>query len=218
MTTRITRRLALATLLACAPCIAFAQDGTLTPLAGLRAGALPDGFTAARTGRGAPATWSVVADPAAAGGLALAQTSADPTDYRYPLGIVAGPAVANVEVTVRFKPVSGRTDQAGGLAVRVADADNYVVVRANALEDNVNLYRVVKGNRREIKGASAKVAPGQWHTLGLKAEGETFTVSYDGQVLFTATDKAMSGPGRVALWTKADSVTRFDALAIRILP
>lgn len=92
------------------------------------------------------------------------------------------------------------------------------MVRANALEDNVNLYRVVKGDRREIKGASAKVASGQWHTLGLKAEGEIFTVTYDGQVLFTATDRAMSGAGRVALWTKADSVTRFDALTIRILP
>lgn len=218
MTTRTIRRLALAALLACVSVAALAQAGTLMPLAGLRAGALPDGFTAARTGRGAPAAWAVVADPEAEGGLALAQTGADPTDYRYPLGIVAGPPAANVDVTVRFKPVSGRTDQAGGLAIRVADADNYVVVRANALEDNVNLYRVVKGDRREIKGASAKVASGQWHTLGLKAEGEIFTVTYDGQVLFTATDRAMSGAGRVALWTKADSVTRFDALTIRILP
>ena len=197
---------------------AFGQTGPLTPLAGLRAGSLPSGFASARTGRGAPAEWAVVADPDAAGGLVLAQTGADPTDYRYPLGILADPSVANVDVSVRFKPVSGRTDQAGGLAVRVLDADNYIVVRANALEDNVNLYRVTKGERREIKGASVKVASGQWHTLGLKADGQTFTVTFDGTVLFSAMDRSIAGAGRVALWTKADSVTGFSDLTIRTLP
>ena len=107
MTTRTIRRLALAALLACVSVAALAQAETLMPLAGLRAGALPDGFTAARTGRGAPAAWAVVADPAAEGGLALAQTGADPTDYRYPLGIVAGPPAANVDVTVRSSRSAG---------------------------------------------------------------------------------------------------------------
>ena len=195
-----------------------AQPVPVMPLAALTQGALPDGFTAARTGHGAMSAWSVVADPGVPGGIALAQTSADPTDYRYPLSILAAPVAANLDVTVRFKPVSGRTDQAGGLAIRLSDPENYIVARANALEDNVNLYRVVKGDRREIKGARAKVASGEWHTLGLRAEGDTFTVSFDGKVLFTARDHSIAGPGRVALWTKADSVTRFDALSVRVLP
>jgi hypothetical protein len=82
----------------------------------------------------------------------------------------------------------------------------------------VNFYRVVKGSRREIKGASAKVASDIWHTLGLKAEADTFSVAFDGKLLFTVMDGTFRNAGKVALWTKADSVTRFDALSIRTLP
>jgi hypothetical protein len=73
---------------------------------------------------------------------------------------------------------------------------------------------VVKGRRSQIKGVSAKVAANQWHTLGLRAEGERFTISFDGKALFTAADKTFAAPGKVALWTKADSVTHFDAISI----
>jgi hypothetical protein len=124
----------------------------------------------------------------------------------------------NVEVTVRFKAVGGRIDRAGGIAVRLADPDNYYVLRANALEDNVNFYRVVQGTRREIHGVSVKVTSDQWHTLGLHAEGDRFTVGFDGATLFTTTDRTFAGAGKVALWTKADSVTQFDGLTIRALP
>ncbi len=215
--TLIRRRLTIALLIGAAPFAAHGQAPPIRPLAALRPGALPEGFAAARTGRGAPAVWEVVADPSAEGGMALAQTGADPTDYRYPLAIVQGTAATDVAVTVRFKPVAGRTDQAGGIAIRLADADNYLLVRANALEDNVNFYRVVNGARREIKGAAAKVTSGVWHTLGIKADGDRFQISFDGTDLFTATDRSIPGAGKVALWTKADSVTRFDRLEIRPL-
>ena len=99
----------------------------------------------------------------------------------------------------------------------MTDADNYYVVRANALEDNVNLYRVVKGRRQQIKGASAKVSSGERHTLEVKAHGPRFSVSFDGRLLFTAEDRTFTGLGKVALWTKADSVTWFDRLAIKPL-
>ena len=115
---------------------------------------------------------------------------------------------------MRFKPVAGTVDQAGGIAVRLASPDDYYVVRANALEDNVRFYRVVNGRRQQIQGANVKVAPSQWHTLGLRAEGDRFTVSFDGKPLFTAEDGAFADPGKVALWTKADSVTHFDAISI----
>ena len=114
--------------------------------------------------------------------------------------------------------VAGRVDQAGGIAVRVIDADNYYVVRANALEDNVRFYRVVKGRREQIDGANTKVASNEWHTLGLKAQDERFTVEFDGKTLFTAADKTFAGAGKVALWTKSDSVTRFDQIAVDLLP
>jgi len=158
-----------------------------------------------------------VADPSAPGGRAVAQTDADPTDARYPLLSWRGLAAADVEASVRFKAVSGRGDRAGGLAVRLADADNYVVVRANALEDNVRLYRVVRGNRQQFAGADLRVIAGEWHTLSLRAEERRFTVGFNERELFSATDGAITGPGRVALWTKADSVTWFSALALRAL-
>ena len=178
---------------------------------------LPPGFSTARTGRGGAPIWSAIADPSAVGGYVLAQTSTDPTDYRFPLAIYDPVSAAGVEVTVRFKAVAGRIDRAGGIAVRLADADNYYLVRANALEDNVNFYRVVQGSRREIKGVSAKVASEVWHTLGLRAEGEQFTVSFNGRTLFAVGDRTFTAAGKVALWTKADSVTHFDQLAIHPL-
>ena len=181
-------------------------------------GALPEGFETARTGKGAPADWKVVDDGSAEGGKALAQVSTDRTDYRFPLAVYKTTTTKDVEVAVHCKPVSGKIDQACGIALRLSSPDDYYVARANALEDNVRFYRVVKGKREQIKGANLKVSSNQWHTLGLKAEGERFTVSFDGKDLFTATDKTFAGPGNVALWTKADSVTHFDRIEIRPLP
>ena len=159
-------------------------------------GTLPDRFTVARTGKGTAAEWKSVEDGSVPGERVLAQTSTDRTDYRFPLAIYDGITAANAEVTVRFKAVAGQVDRAAGIAVRLTDPDNYYVLRANALEDNVNFYRVVQGSRREIRGVNAKVTSDQWHTLNLRAEGDHFTVRFDGATLFTATDRTFSGAGR----------------------
>ncbi len=177
----------------------------------------PEFLTAWRTGGGAVGDWRIVADATATGGKAIEQSSADGTDYRFPLAVYEPLPAQNVAASVRFKAVAGKGDRAGGLAVRLTDADNYYVVRANALEDNVNFYRVVKGRRQQIKGASVKVSPGEWHSLGLEARGSMFRVVYDGKPLFTAEDQTFTGLGKVALWTKADSVTRFDQLQVKPL-
>jgi len=201
------------------PVAARAQETpTNVDIAQMPVGGLPSDFTAERTGQGAPAQWSVVQDASANGGHAIAQTSQDQTDYRFPLAIYKSVNAKNVEATVRFKPVDGKIDQAGGIAVRLATPDDYYVVRANALEDNVRFYRVVKGNRQQIEGANVKVAKNQWHTLVLKAVDDRFTVSFDGKELYTATDRTFAAAGRVALWTKADSVTHFDRFEIKPLP
>ncbi|HEY0420904.1 MAG TPA: hypothetical protein VGC80_15415 [Acetobacteraceae bacterium] len=195
-----------------------AAETVVLDLSGAPPGRLPPGFVSARTGKGAAAEWSVQDDASVPGGRVLAQTSADPTDHRFPLAIYEAVSAADVEVGVRFKAVAGRVDRAAGIALRLADADNYYVARANALEDNVNFYRVVRGARREIHGAPARSASGVWHMLGFRAEASRFTVSLNGQALFTATDRTFPGAGKIGLWTKADSVTRFDALTLRVLP
>ena len=195
--------------------IAAAQKSpTQIDIAAMQPGAPPLGFTVARTGNGAAAEWQVVADPSAGAKKAIAQTSKDTTDYRFPLAVYQPISAKDVDVVVRFKPLAGTVDQAGGIAVRLTTPDDYYVVRANALEDNVRFYRVVKGRRAEIKGSNTKVAGNQWHTLGLRAEGEHFTVTFDGKTLFTTEDKTFPNAGKVALWTKADSVTHFDAISI----
>jgi hypothetical protein len=194
------------------------QSLRVVPLLEAKPGSLPDGFVVARTGKGAPAEWVVLEDASANAGHVLAQTSTDLTSYRFPLAIYESVSVANVEVTVRFKAVAGQVDRAGGIAVRLADADNYYVVRANALEDNVNFYCVLHGTRSRVHGTRIKVSSDTWHTLGIRVEGDRFAVSFDGKPMFTAEDGTFSASGKVALWTKADSVTRFEDLTISPLP
>jgi hypothetical protein len=191
---------------------------TMIMIESMRVGAPPDDFDFVRTGQGGPGQWTVVADTTATDGRAIEQTSIERTDYRFPLAIHRPLSARDVDVSLRFKAVAGNVDRAGGIAVRLTDPDNYYVARANALEDNVRFYRMVKGRREQIAGADLKVPAGAWHTLGLKAQGNRFTIMFDDGELYTATDNTMGGAGRVALWTKADSVTRFDRIEIKTLP
>jgi hypothetical protein len=115
---------------------------------------------------------------------------------------------------VRCKPVSGKIDEACGLVFRFRDRDNYYVARANVLEDNVNLYQVVKGRRRQTKGWNGKVAPNVWHTLAIEARGDRLQVFWEGTRIIDVRDDTFRDPGRVGVWTKADSVTYFDALSV----
>jgi hypothetical protein len=217
---RSTLRVALAAAaLACAGFPAStAGEAVMIAIDRMTIGSPPAGFSFALTGRGAEGEWSVVADPTATAGRAIEQQSADRTDYRFPLAIHESFSAKDLTMQVRFKPVAGRIDQAGGIVVRLADPDNYYVARANALEHNVRFYRVVAGRRQQLGTSDIRVTSNEWHTLNLRAEGDRFTVSYDGAVLFEVKDDTFRGAGAVALWTKADSVTRFDQVTIATLP
>ena len=183
----------------------------------MQTGGEPDDFTFWRTGQGAGGKWTVVGDPTAAKGRAIAQIGKDRTDYRFPLAVYKPFSGKNLEISVRFKPVAGTVDEAGGVALRLLTPDDYYVARANALEDNVRFYRVVKGKREQLASANTKVSANQWHTLTLKAEGDRFTVSFNGKALISAQDGTFPDAGKVALWTKADSATYFDTISIRPL-
>jgi hypothetical protein len=177
--------------------------------------AKPPGFTEGLTGQGESVHWQVLEDPSAPGGRVIAEISRDTADYRFPLCIYDGLVAKNVEVSVRFKAVDGVVDQAGGLIVRVQDPLNYYVARANSLEDNIRLYKVVAGVRRQIAGQKIEVATGAWHTLTLKVVGDVLEVGFDGRDLLRAQDETFAEPGKVGLWTKADSLTHFAELVIR---
>jgi len=179
----------------------------------------PLGFTQARTGGGSSGAWEVQEDNTAPSGKkVLAQTSSDPTHDRFPLCIYNAFEARDVDLSVFFKPLSGGVDQAAGLVWRYQDPHNYYVVRANALEDNVVLYKVEKGVRSSLDivgrkggyGLKAKVANGQWQRLRVEFAGDLFAVFLEGKQLYQVKDTTFAGAGKVGLWTKADSVTLFD--------
>ena len=210
---------AAACVLACLDAPGHAQTGaTMIPIEKMAVGAPPAEFEFGRTGQGAPGQWVVVEDSTATASRAIEQSSTDRTDFRFPLAIYQPLTARNVEVTLRFKPLAGKVDRAGGIAVRVTSPNDYYLVRANALEDNVRFYRIVKGRREQLASANVKVASGQWHALGLKAENDRFTVTFNGKTLHSTNDRTFSAAGRIALWTKSDSVTRFDQISVQPLP
>jgi hypothetical protein len=179
----------------------------------------PAGFTFGRTGSGRPGKWVVLVDATApAGDHVLAQVDTDDTDNRFPVAVASAPVLKDLRLEVRCKTVSGKTDEACGLVFRFQDENNYYVVRANALEDNVRLYRVVGGQRRQIEGWDGKVARGVWHALAIEARGDRLKVVWNGKTVIEATDGTFPQAGKVGVWTKADSVTYFDALAATPLP
>ena len=121
-------------------------------------------------------------------------------------------------VETRFKPMTGREDRAGGVVWRWRDADNYYVARANALEDNVVAYKVVRGRRTDLTpvgaapgtyGVKVPVPTGAWHTLRVDFTGAQFEITYDGRHLFAVRDETFRDAGLVGIWSKADSVTEF---------
>jgi Domain of Unknown Function (DUF1080) len=187
------------------------------------AGGPPKGFSTALTGQGKAGVWVVTKDYASPNqGNVLAQTDADATSYRFPLCVHDGVTAKDADISVKFKPVSGKKDQAAGIVWRYRDKDNYYIVRANALENNVVLYKVQNGKREDLPlkgqgrtyGKKAKVPSGQWSTLSVTARGNLFTVSLNGEKLYEVEDGTFAEAGKVGLWTKADSVTYFDDLNV----
>ncbi len=220
---RRTTRRAAAALLAAA-CAGLGATATaqapraVRDFEGAATGAPPPGFSFALTGGGGPVRWVVLEDPSSpAGPKVLAETSKDRTSDRFPLAILDGSDARDVAVSVRFKPISGTVDQAAGLVARLRDPRNYYIARANALEGNVRLYRVVDGRRTQFAGVDVRVPRDRWQALGLRVAGGRFEVSLDGRTLFSATDRTFAGAGRVGMWTEADSLTHFDGFEAEAL-
>jgi 3-keto-disaccharide hydrolase len=184
---------------------------------------MPGRFHSGLTGQGTEGEWVVKADPGAPSPPnVFAQTSSDSTNYRFPLAIADDGIFKDPELSVRFKPISGKEDQAAGLAFRLKDANNYYIVRANALENNVVLYKVENGKRTDLPlrgegrtyGKKANVPSGQWSTLKVIVAGNLFEVYLNDEKLYEVEDETFMDAGKIGLWTKADSVTYFDDLRV----
>ena len=183
-------------------------------------GTAPGGWVIAMTHEGGAPRWEIAADASAPGKPnVLAQLSTDKTSGRFPLAIYEKASLVNGEVSVRFKPVSGEGDQAAGIIWRYKDPDNYYVVRANALEDNVVMYKVEAGKRISLEpkgtpsktyGVKHKVPKQAWSALKVSFNGPRFEVFFDAEKIMEVEDRTFTAAGKTGLWTKADSVTYFD--------
>lgn len=169
-------------------------------------GASPAGWTCGVTGRGSP-RWQVEADATAPSKPNVLKQVGSGT---FPWCVKTGVSLKDGFVEVKFKPLSGREDQAGGVVWRWADGDNYYIARANALEDNVSLYYTEAGSRKTIKYVDAPVPRDVWHTLKVVFSGADIEVILDGKSYIRVNDKHIAAAGAVGVWTKADSVTAFD--------
>src|SRR5258707_183557 len=172
----------------------------------LKTGPLPPSWTATKTGRG-EAKWSIETDATAPSKPNVLKQSGRAT---YPVCIKDDTSLQDGFVEVKFKPISGKEDQAGGVIWRAKDSNNYYVARANALEDNVTIYHTISGRRTERKRTNMKVATNQWHTFRVDLQANHVTVTFDGKKAIDWDDEKFRDAGKVGVWTKADSVTLFD--------
>ena len=169
-------------------------------------GKLPVEWHQGVTGKGTP-QWAVVPDASAPSRPNVLQQSGSGA---FPWCVLPKSQLENGFVEVRFKPISGKEDQAGGVVWRWKDGNNYYVARANALENNVSLYYTENGRRVTIKYVDAPVAKNTWHTLRVDFSVRRIKVSLNGKAYIELDDQHIRGAGAVGLWTKADSVTAFD--------
>lgn len=186
-------------------------------------GTLPTGWSAHKTGQGNDIKWAVVQEGT---NKALGQlTKSNPSNH---FNVVTFDSLItkNVHLKTQFKSISGRIDQGGGFVWRYQNPDNYYIVRANSLEDNVVLYKVQNGKRTDLPligkgrtyGADAKVPTNSWNDLELEARDNLFIVSINGKELFQVNDSTFPNAGKVGFWTKADAYTYFDNLEVEVLP
>jgi hypothetical protein len=179
-----------------------------------KTGFLPKTWEGTQTGKG-EARWTVEKDETAPSKPNVLKQSGE---AKFPVCVKTDTNLKNGFVEVKFKPISGKEDQAGGLVWRYRDPDNYYIVRANALEENVVLYKVEKGKRKDLEivgrkggyGVDASVPQLEWSTLRVHFFSHRFTVLLNGKQLFEVEDTTFPGAGKVGVWTKADSVTLFD--------
>lgn len=128
--------------------------------------------------------------------------------------IVAPPGpFADIDVSMKFKPISGQEDASGGIVFRFGDG-KYYVVRANALEDNIRLYYYDRARHQVATAWVNTPALGEWHTVRVVAVADQIQAWLDGALYLGHRDRRFR-TGHVGLWTKADSVTAFDDLIIR---
>jgi hypothetical protein len=176
-------------------------------------GKMPRGFTQTATGKLQRLDWEVKSDN---GTIVVAQLAKNEGDY-FNLLVLDKPECQNLILSVRIKSVEGDEDQGGGLVWRYIDNNNYYIARCNPLENNFRLYRVVNGNRKQLKSIDCAIKKGVWFTMSVEMKGNNISCSLNSIKMIETTDDTFKSPGQIGMWTKADAVTYFDDLNIQSL-
>ena len=183
----------------------------------LQPGNLPNTWITAITGKGNPGKWEIVTDKNESGPTkVLAQTSMENFGYHFDVAVAKETNFQNLTLSVEFKAIEGEEDQGGGPVWRYKDADNYYIARANPLENNYRVYKVVDGNRKQLKSYSLPVISGQWHSIKIEHIGTQIKCYYNGQLYLEVDDDTFMEAGNVGVWTKADSYCLFDNLVVDV--
>lgn len=186
----------------------FDQDNPNRVPAGFHIGILFDGRAAG--------DWQVIpAENPVSPPNVLAQLQGKGAEHAYKLVLVQGTEAEDINLSVRLLPIAGKADMGGGLIWRAADDRNYYLVRANPLEQNIRIYRVVNGVRHMIQNFDHVIDIRRWHRLHVQMRGCDVHVWFDEQEVFTLCERTFAR-GRVGLWTKSDAVTYFDDLHLEV--
>jgi len=178
-------------------------------------GKLPPGWSSAHMGEGPGSVWKVLEDPSAPSkSKVLAQTSSEGADDFFNLCVADDVNQQDVDLSVKFKAVSGKNDQGGGLVWRYRDANNYYIARMNPLEGNFRVYKVENGKRTQFESADVKIPAGEWHALRVVQRGNRIECYLDGKHYLSATDDTFTKAGKIGLWSKSDAISHFDDLTL----
>jgi hypothetical protein len=180
-------------------------------------GSGPDGCTPALSGLGGPPVWQVRIERYLLDGKSLIEASHIAEPNRFPLCIADLPVVRNSEVELPFVAHEGGSARVAGVVLRFVDPQDFYVIEADALAGSVRFLSIINGERREIARRDARLVVGKAETLGVKAIDNSFEITLDGKLLFEATDAGLTAPGRLGIWSRADSDTSFGDLFITIL-
>ncbi len=173
----------------------------------ISASGIPLGWFTAITGNGTAGHWEIIAEEME---KVVGQTSAKGSGYLFNLLISNRPETKDLALSVSLKAINGNEDQGGGLIWRYQDAENYYIARANPLESNLRIYKVINGNRTQIESYSLPITAQTWHNLSVFHQKNIIRCYYDGQLFIETRDSTINKAGKSGLWTKADAQTYFD--------
>lgn len=198
---------------------AWSEEITLWNFDKEAVGKMPEGFSSQVTGKGNLGRWGIIEDKTAhSQPYVLAQTSSENSGYHFNLIVIEDADYADLELEVKIKAMSGKEDQGGGLIWRYQDPNNYYIVRANPLENNFRVYKLVDGKRKQLASADLKITAEEWHTIKIINVDDKIQCFYNEKLYLEVSDNTFKR-GKIGLWTKADAVTAFDDVKVKkILP